>query len=73
MSPDDPTKRVMVIAKVSDLTREEMIKALTRHYAEMTGDALLTPLPPAALAVFDVPTPVKKNRADRRKEARRGR
>lgn len=70
MSPDDPTKRVTVIAKAGDATREEMIKALTRHYAETLGYALLAPIPDADLADY---TPQPKNRAQRRKETRRGR
>ena len=36
-------------------------------------DPLLAPIPPAALAALGVPTPAKKNRAQRRKEAHDGR
>lgn len=53
--------------------RRALLAGLARQAAGEASDPLLKPIPPAALAAFDLPTPVKKNRAQRRKEARNGR
>lgn len=72
MSPDDPTSRVFVIGEASAETRHALIEALARLDAAASPDPLLAPIPPAALAAFDVPGNHKKNRAQDRAAGQRG-
>ena len=73
----EPDGKVVVIGEADNTLagRFALLRALSQSQTATlpTVDPLLAPIPPAALAAFDVPTPVKKNRAQRRKEARNGR
>ena len=69
----EPHGKVVVIGEADNTLagRFALLRALSQSQTVTlpTVDPLLAPIPPAALAAFDVPATPKKNRAARRKEA----
>lgn len=71
LHPLDPALTRDDIRSMARLEPSPVIVSVDTMRRLCEPDPLLAPIPPAALAAFDVPA--KKNRAQRRKEDRRGR